>query len=698
MCTRSCNRALVVQDTGMARQRILVILALVLAFFRVANAQNGPLLSTLQRAEVLLEEEQIDRLTTLADSLRGSSVADPRILGDVLMARIVMRTGDRIKAYKAVERLLETDAPRDSVVLFAATYAQALALHGMKLSDEAIAKGSQALTIARACHIDHFSAKALVLLADIENSQDRYDRALGHLLEAERLCALPGGEGERCAVLLGRGNVLYHQDRYVEAIAEYEAGADCALVTGRTRQWRKAVFNIGSAKYMAGDASSAISYYRKVLSSSPRSHDQRLVAEVHSQIGLLLSEEGSFEEALGELTTALGSYRELGDRAGQADGQLYLARALQGSGRSDDAIAAAEQALALADSTGSLRRRADCTDLLAELQEIKGRTSLALALTREAYMLRDSLAEQKRGENVARIEIAHETEKKEQTIRLQGIEIDRTTAKAAAAAAQRNIVIGALVAAMILGGLVYRNVRQKQLLAEQGRVISEHRVEQVLRDQELRVVDAVMQGQEQERARVAKDLHDRVGMLLSAVKMQFGALEGRIERVQATAGEQYQKVTDLLDTAVGEVRRISHDMEHGNLATFGLATALEDLRDAVHVPGKLEVELNTFGLGERLDKRLEVATYRMVQEAVSNALKHAKASHLSIQATRSETLLNLMVEDDGLGFDPANAGDGMGMSNLRARAAEFNGAVRVDSLPGRGTTVVIDLPIPQKAP
>lgn len=317
-------------------------------------------------------------------------------------------------------------------------------------------------------------------------------------------------------------------------------------------------------------------------------------------------------------------------------------------------------------------------------------------MTHKAHALMDSLSEQQRGEAVARIEIAHETEKKEHTIRLQEAELDRSASREAAASIQRNVMIGALIAALLLGGLVFRTMRQKQQLTDQRRQLSEHRVEQVLREQELRVVDAVMQGQEQERARVAKDLHDRVGMLLSAVRMQFEALDGRIERVQAAAGERYRKVTDLIDSAVSEVRRISHDMEHGNLATFGLAAALEDLREAVRAPGKLEVELDMFGLTDRLDKRLEVAAYRMVQEAVSNALKHAQATRLSIQATRSAELLNLMIEDDGRGFDPATAGGGMGMANLRGRAAEFGGSVRIDSRVGRGTTVVIDLPLPQK--
>jgi two-component system NarL family sensor kinase len=329
--------------------------------------------------------------------------------------------------------------------------------------------------------------------------------------------------------------------------------------------------------------------------------------------------------------------------------------------------------------------------MLSTLREREGRWQEAKETLSAYIAARDSFINEKATDQLARAEMRQKYKAHEQELEISDLG-DRITQERRL----RNLVLGIMLLAIVLAALAWRNWRFQRRLRLQADALHGHEVSRILKQQEIRTLDAMMKGQELERARVAKDLHDRVGMLLSAVKMQFGALEGRIEKAQASAGAQYQRVAELLDTAVGEVRRISHDMEHGNLATFGLAMALEDLRDAVHVPGKLDVELNIFGLTDRLDKRLEVAAYRMVQEAVSNALKHAKAEHLSIQATRSEALLNLMVEDDGSGFDPGKAGDGMGMSNLRARAAEFNGTIRIDSLPGRGTTVVIDLPIPQK--
>jgi signal transduction histidine kinase len=134
-------------------------------------------------------------------------------------------------------------------------------------------------------------------------------------------------------------------------------------------------------------------------------------------------------------------------------------------------------------------------------------------------------------------------------------------------------------------------------------------------------------------------------------------------------------------------------MARSTVSQFGLRRALEDLAASIEVPGRLEVELSTFGLDERMDPKIELALYRMVQESVSNALKHARADHLSIQLTRNAGGVNLLVEDNGRGFDPQAVKEGMGMGNLRARAAEFQGVVNVDSKAGRGTIVSIDIPL-----
>ena len=245
---------------------------------------------------------------------------------------------------------------------------------------------------------------------------------------------------------------------------------------------------------------------------------------------------------------------------------------------------------------------------------------------------------------------------------------------------------------MVMGGMAFVIVAALVWIKQLRRQVEE-RSAQLAAEIHLREQTERQSALEQERARIAKDLHDRLGSMLSAIKLQFSALEGRIAEMESHHKDQYRHVFDLLDDAVTEVRRISHDMVRGTLAQFGLERALEDLRSTIEVPGKLKVELSVFGLGDRLENKLEIALYRMVQEMVSNAMKHARADHLTVQVTRTAGLVNLIVDDNGKGFDPTASREGMGLGNIRARAAEFKGVVNVDSKPGRGTSISIDIPI-----
>jgi len=189
---------------------------------------------------------------------------------------------------------------------------------------------------------------------------------------------------------------------------------------------------------------------------------------------------------------------------------------------------------------------------------------------------------------------------------------------------------------------------------------------------------------------VGKELHDHVGSLLGAIKHQLGVLEEQVADVKTEQTAQYHKVSGLLDNAAGELRRISHDMAAATLNRFGLEKALQDLRDTLHINGRLQVELNTFGMEQPLQRGVEIAVYRIIQEAVSNVLKHAKASELSIAVTHAPGRLSVVVSDNGIGFDTSATSTGVGLANIRSRAAALGAQAQIDSATGKGTTVSVE--------
>ncbi|MBK6342469.1 MAG: sensor histidine kinase [Flavobacteriales bacterium] len=320
-----------------------------------------------------------------------------------------------------------------------------------------------------------------------------------------------------------------------------------------------------------------------------------------------------------------------------------------------------------------------------------GRTADALKHLQAHVTLADSLNKARYDDQLARSEALYESEKKERRIAEQEQTLLLAEEAQRRRAIQRNAFIGLAAVLLLVALLLYRSMRARHHLAQKERELHSQQVDQLLAQQELKSINAMLEGQENERDRMGKDLHDRLGSMLGGIKANMSALEDRVEAMRED--QQYQKVNRLLDQAVGELRQISHDMAASTLSRFGLEKALKDLRDTLHITGRMQVELKAFGLDERLERSVEIAIYRIIQELVSNVLKHAKANEIIIDVTRTPGRLSVVVSDNGVGFDTTKQTDGMGLSNVRSRAASLGATVQVDSTPGKGTTVSVECPV-----
>lgn len=202
---------------------------------------------------------------------------------------------------------------------------------------------------------------------------------------------------------------------------------------------------------------------------------------------------------------------------------------------------------------------------------------------------------------------------------------------------------------------------------------------------ELSNLRSMIDGQEKERKRVAKDLHDGLGGLLATVK-------ARLSAETSTSPEANR----LIDRACTEVRRIAHNMMPQTLALSGLSGSVQDIVAQLNQRG-LDTELEIVGQPDlRLDDEGQAMLLRIIQELTHNVVKHAKASKLFLQLLDQPQQLMLTVEDDGKGFNlehHLNKNDGIGLANIANRVAYLNGAIQYDSSPGHGTTVTLTLPL-----
>jgi signal transduction histidine kinase len=203
----------------------------------------------------------------------------------------------------------------------------------------------------------------------------------------------------------------------------------------------------------------------------------------------------------------------------------------------------------------------------------------------------------------------------------------------------------------------------------------------------------VVAGQELERQRLARELHDETGQALTSILLGLKAVEeaATIEKVRAGANE----LRELVVATLQDVRRLAVELRPKALDDFGLVAALERLTQTFSEATGIEVQLQAALRDERLPGEVETTLYRIVQEALTNTVKHAGARKVSILVTRRGATAAAVIEDDGRGFDPAAARqDGLGLLGMGERIALLEGKLTVESSPGSGTTLVAEVPLP----
>lgn len=327
---------------------------------------------------------------------------------------------------------------------------------------------------------------------------------------------------------------------------------------------------------------------------------------------------------------------------------------------------------------------------LAEFYEADRDYQKALQYTRSSHSLIDSLRNVESERNFDRFQVEFETEKKEQALRINQLELDQKTQ-------ERNIWLGssvflALLAISIFSGARQR-IRQRELLAAQEAAIQEEKIQRLEQEKRLLALSSMIEGQEQERRRIAKDLHDGMGGLLTTIKAHYNTI------AEAVADNtKFQSVVPqtgaLIDRACTEVRRISQNMMPAALLYAGLEGALEDLAVQVRTSG-IGCDLEIHGDVNSLEESRAVSIYRILQEAVNNILKHAEASHVLMQLIVHENDLHITVEDNGKGFDVEEAKHrkSVGMKSFSSRVQYLKGTWDIDSVSGEGTTITFNLPV-----
>lgn len=289
----------------------------------------------------------------------------------------------------------------------------------------------------------------------------------------------------------------------------------------------------------------------------------------------------------------------------------------------------------------------------------------------------DSVFNAQMAEKIADSQTRYETEKKEAEIATQRLALLN----------QRLWIfglVGGLIALVVLGFLIYNRYRQRQKAELAAAIIREQKLG----------LNAVIEAQESERKRIAKDLHDGIAQELVALKLGFDALGRRIGRIAPDETARFAELDAQLDASCTEVRNIAHVMLPPALEQRDLAPALEMLLHNTAQPAGLQATFDARDLPPDIDEKIRIGLYRILQELLNNVVKHARAGNVKIQLAQSGDRLQLRVEDDGQGFDfeAARSKGTMGVLNVLSRVSALGGEFRSEAGHPKGTVSFVTIP------
>lgn len=524
------------------------------------------------------------------------------------------------------------------------------------------------------------------------------------------------------------GNGYFEKSNYNESLENYLKAADYFEKTKDSIRLASVLNGIGGAYEKNGNDSISLKYYLQSFEISEGLKDNRRSALALNNIANIYKNRGNVEQSIKHLEEAVikltdkdiqylnpirvnlaNSYNDNGEtRRAETiyneilsninkdqDAFTYIV-AINGLGKIalereeyTKAVSLLEESYKTATEKKYFEQRYDVMRNLIDAYNYSNNHKQALDLFYEYHIIKDSIFTSEKDKNLSEAIQKYEAEKKDLIISQQQSNTEKQ------ARIKNLFLLGAILFAA-LSLMIYiffrKRLKYQKAIADKNKQLQLQKIIELEQNQKLVAMNSMVNGQEAERKRIAKDLHDGLGGLLSTVKAHFEGLKNTKPEEKTSI---YTKTGELIDHACIEVRRISHNMMPHALSLSGLESAITDLGESLSEEG-INTTIEITEIPVPIDEGKTVMIYRLVQELMANIRKHAKAKNVLLQLLNYEDTLILTIEDDGKGFDleVAKHGDGLGLKSIYSRVEFLNGTIEIDSESQRGTTVIIEIPIP----
>lgn len=618
---------------------------------------------------------------------------------------------NRVHLYIQLGQQYETNNPDSALLL----YEQALKL-------------SQQLNYTRGI-ISYYTNATYVY-----NIQGNYDTALILNLKSVEI-ARAFGDPERLAACLGNVGATYINLQQHEKALEYQLQiiplyeklnsqiklstlySNLSYTYSNIKQYKKAIeygemslrigreikndysitttlVNLSTVYISLGEVQRAVNALDEARAVAKRTNNQYALLITSLNLGDANIKLGNFSKLESYFDEALTLAKKIGD-------QESVVIALRGKGLDNfykKKIVEAEwfvnQSLQLAMADNMIDQIGKAYTVLADIAVLKGDFKINNYYAIKSDSIRNLLLNESIAENIQELEAKYESEKKEQQIKDLTQEAEIKDLSIRQNRLLNLILIGSLVAILVIVILARRTYQQKKKILERENALNQSRIAELEKEKQLMASEAVIKGQDEERGRLAKDLHDGLGGLLSGVKFSLANMKSTVI-LDADSALVFERSLDMLDHSISELRRVAHNMMPEVLVKFGLSEALKSYCDRMRESQIFKIDFQSIGMDERLSSNTEIFVYRIVQELLNNTAKHAKATHVLVQLARQNSEVSITVEDNGIGFGNPNVDNaaGIGWTNIRSRVDYLKGKLDVQSSRGQGTSVHITIPV-----
>lgn len=587
---------------------------------------------------------------------------------DSLLQKIRLATGikEQIQALQPLLTFHAAHGTTDSVIIYAQQLIGSLNQGELPSADKHSYQVSLYLTLANA-----YSEEGL------------YDEALRYYLQGAGIAESSGNKTAVNDNKMGIANVYAARNEYDKAIAAYND----LLHASQDAQLEHLVYErLGAIFLEQKDLQQAKQYTEKALAYFRQQHLEKKELQLKLTLGIIAELNQQSDEAYTiynevKNTAEQHQYFDLYISAGQRMGDLLIARRDY-----DNAKVLLSLVYTNALQWNDLEAQLNVLNSLRHLHAVTGDYQNAYALmTQYMSIFREVLNKQNKKE-INELEIKYQTAQKEKEILNKENQLNHQKT------IKYSLLIGFLIILLPIIGLLYMYYQKLQAQSKLNTTMEEMNRQEIaalLKDKELELLKASVTGQEKERKRIAGELHDSIGGNLAAIKLQLSDQTGvnRLETIIRQVDDTYHQVRDL-----------SHDLVPQKFSNTGFTELISGYIRQFNVPGNAVITFHAFP-GEEVDRigtSLKVEIYKIIQELITNAQKHSKASKVEIQLTRLDDMLKLQFEDNGQGFSMETVKFGIGFQNIRERVKLFDGVCTIDSFPSKGTVIDIEIPLKQE--